>query len=153
MIKYLSFAIRNSTAKEALYGNGPQNRHRGMDCDHLGRRHHTCAAGAVRRLIQGAGVEQRPRHVGQDFRGAGAPRAMGERMTSGDGTGRFIIRTRFSKKDLVYVAGLFTSTYVDEYEYREKGYQPAFEDLPRKSDHSVEVDTKSSAAAYSSTEP
>ena len=63
-------------------------------------------------------------------------------MRDRERAGRYKIRTPLSGKDLAYVSDLFTSTFVDESEYRAKGYQPAFEDLPRKEDANIEINAK-----------
>ena len=56
-------------------------------------------------------------------------------MKCGEYKGLYKIRTPLSKKDFAYVAGVFTSTFVDESEYRERDCQPAFEALPWKEDY------------------
>ena len=69
------------------------------------------------------------------------------------GAGRYKIRTPVSGKDLAYVTDLFTSTFVDESEYRARGYQPAFEELPRKEDYNFEIDANRVANGRSNHKP
>ena len=74
-------------------------------------------------------------------------------MRDGEGAGRYKIRTPLSGKDLAYVTDLLTSTFVDESEYHARGYQPAFEDLPRKEDYNLEMDAKRVANGCSNHKP
>ena len=63
-------------------------------------------------------------------------------MKCGEDKGLYKIRTPLSKKDFAYVTGLYTSTFADEAEYRERGCQPAFEALPWKEDYDSRLQAK-----------